>query len=475
MPFDRSLQIIRTVATLVVFSTGATGASANSDADLSERQKAEYDYAYTLGVQAVVYGWAPVMMDVARVLQTSVEAPTNNGQAPLNELGPITRLWDYRDQSYATPNNDTLYIQGWADLEEEPLVLYVPKIADRYWIQQILDMYTESVVDLTGATVGDGDEYFVLAKRGYEGPIPADLSVYYSNTRYIWLAGRLGVSTPEDQDAAREVQKLFRLMPLSAYPDGGEQPEPLVSNGAPTVSFPSGLDWFERLDDVLEANPLPENAAITDQFAFIGVGSDNTDINDLSDTRKSALEAAFKDGFGIVADTAKFTGTPVNGWNWEYDAGRYGNDFLLRSAVNMNSVGLNSPERAMYPKRFVDDQGQQLNGNNAYEITFPADMPVRGHVGGFWSMTMYDDTDRFMVENEIDRYKIGTTTEGLQRNDDGSLTVFISKDRPNDTKRMANWLPAPDGNFMLQIRLYEPLDSVVRGDFELPQLNRVVP
>ena len=90
-------------------------------------------------------------------------------------------------------------------------------------------------------------------------------------------------------------------------------------------------------------------------------------------------------------------------------------------------------------------------------------------------MTMYDDIDRFMVENEINRYKIGTTTEGLQRNDDGSLTVFISKDKPGDAKRLSNWLPAPDGNFMLQIRLYEPLDSVVSGDFDLPQLNRVEP
>ena len=61
---------------------------------LNEREKAEYDYAYSLGVQAAVYGWAPVMMDVARVLQTSVDGPTDNGQAPINELGPITRLWD---------------------------------------------------------------------------------------------------------------------------------------------------------------------------------------------------------------------------------------------------------------------------------------------------------------------------------------------------------------------------------------------
>lgn len=264
-------------------------------------------------------------------------------------------------------------------------------------------------------------------------------------------------------------------MPLSQYPNGGVQPEPLGANGAPTVSFPSGLEWFARLDDVLDANPLPEDAPMVDQFAFIGVMADGVDVDGLSDIRKAALEAAFADGFGIVSDTAKFTGTPVNGWNWEYDAGRYGNDFLLRSAVNMNSVGLNSPERAMCPKRFVDDQGAQLNGTNAYEITFPAEMPVKEDVGGFWSMTRYDDVDRFMVDNEINRYKIGSTTDGLQRNDDGSLTVYIASEKPDDAKRLANWLPAPKGNFMLQIRLYEPQEAVVTGDFALPQLKRITP
>ena len=450
-------------------STPTTQSSATPTPN--EREKAEYDYAYSIGVQAAVYGWAPVMMDVARVLQTSVDAPTDNGQAPINELGPITRLWDHRDRSYATPNNDTLYLQGWADLEAQPMVLYVPEISDRYWIQQILDMYTESVVDLTTATVGNDGGYFVLAKEGFDGEVPDDLPVYYSATRYIWLAGRLGVTSSADQSAAREVQRQFRLMPLDQYPDGGVQPEPLSASGAPEVVFPEGLDWFSRLDEVIRANPLPGDANLTAQFEFIGVGTDS--IESLSDVRKSALVEAFRDAFNIVFDAAKFSDTPVNGWNWEFNAGAYGADYLQRAAINMNSVGLNSPERAMYPKRYVDDQGELLNGRNHYEITMPEDMRVREDDGGFWSITMYDDVDRFMVENPINRYKIGSTTEDLVLNDDGTLTIHISHAEPDDPGARANWMPAPDGQFMLQVRLYEPEDSVVKGEFELPQLYRL--
>lgn len=100
--------------------------------------------------------------------------------------------------------------------------------------------------------------------------------------------------------------------------------------------------------------------------------------------------------------------------------------------------------------------GELLDGKNSYEITFPADMPVNYDLGGFWSLTMYDALDRFMVENEIDRYKIASNTDNLIYNKDGSLTVYISFERPVDPEKLSNWLPAPDDKFMLQVRMYEP-------------------
>ncbi|GAL15938.1 phosphatidylserine decarboxylase [Vibrio astriarenae] len=265
---------------------------ASEPAQYTGRDKAAYDLAYSTGVQAVVYGWTPVMMDVALKLQTSVSQPMSNGQAPINEFGPITRLWDYRDRSYTTPNNDTIYLQLWGDLEEQPYVLTVPPIRDRYWIAQIIDMYTESVVDLGNATVGEVGGDFVLAKRGYEGELPEGLPVFYSDTRYIWIAGRLGASSSQDEKQALELQSMFRFTPLSKYPETLAQPVPKLATNAPTVQFPQGLAWFEKLNDVLEANPLPEDAALVDTFKYIGIGSEG--VKSLDDVRKEALKKAFK-------------------------------------------------------------------------------------------------------------------------------------------------------------------------------------
>lgn len=85
---------------------------------------------------------------------------------------------------------------------------------------------------------------------------------------------------------------------------------------------------------------------------------------------------------------------------------------------------------------------------------------------------MYDAQDRFMVENEINRYKVGSLSDHLVYNDDGSLTVYISSEKPTDSKRLANWLPAPKDGFMLQIRMYEPKPEVYQASSNYQKCTR---
>ena len=76
----------------------------------------------------------------------------------------------------------------------------------------------------------------------------------------------------------------------------------------------------------------------------------------------------------------------------------------------------------------------------------------------------------FFVENDFGRYSIGSTTDGLKDNADGSLTVYIQKDKPADT---SNWLPAPASNFNLTMRFYGPQTRVLDGSYRLPAVKRV--
>jgi hypothetical protein len=56
---------------------------------------------------------------------------------------------------------------------------------------------------------------------------------------------------------------------------------------------------------------------------------------------------------------------------------------------------------------------------------------------------------------------------------DGSLDVFIQHASPSDAKQQANWLPAPEAGFYLNLRLYVPDDSLQKGTWK-PPVVRVV-
>jgi hypothetical protein len=64
---------------------------------------------------------------------------------------------------------------------------------------------------------------------------------------------------------------------------------------------------------------------------------------------------------------------------------------------------------------------------------------------------MYDD-EAYLVPNELDRYAVGDGTS-FDYAPDESLTIYMQHENPGPDKE-ANWLPAPEGEFRLALRLY---------------------
>lgn len=79
---------------------------------------------------------------------------------------------------------------------------------------------------------------------------------------------------------------------------------------------------------------------------------------------------------------------------------------------------------------------------------------------------MYNSQSQ-LIANPIDRYSIGDRSDFLDYNDDGSLTLYIQSESPGASFE-SNWLPAPDGQFRLTMRLYGPDESVRDGSYVLP-------
>jgi hypothetical protein len=121
---------------------------------------------------------------------------------------------------------------------------------------------------------------------------------------------------------------------------------------------------------------------------------------------------------------------------------------------------------AVYPMALVDETGCPLDGVHRYVIHFAKGQTPP--VDAFWSVTMFN-MKRGLVENPIHRYAIGSRTEGLGYNRDGSLGLFIQTNAPGD--HASNWLPAPAGPFLLTMRLYLPKPAILNGTYKIPPVS----
>jgi hypothetical protein len=94
--------------------------------------------------------------------------------------------------------------------------------------------------------------------------------------------------------------------------------------------------------------------------------------------------------------------------------------------------------------------------------------PVRG----FWSLTMYNG-QYFFVANPLNRYTLSARNP-LKAGPDGTIELLIQATSPGPHKE-ANWLPAPDGPFVLMLRLYWPKErppSILDGTWKPPLVEK---
>ena len=195
-----------------------------------------------------------------------------------------------------------------------------------------------------------------------------------------------------------------------------------------------------------------------------------------ADAARQQIETALKQG-GLAP--------VVNGWTLTYHMFDYNLDhlgpgtiddpawkipdrtasYLARALAARGGLWGNHGYEAAYPMTYTDADGDQLDGHQRYAITFAQDPPV----DAFWSITMYDLPDFYLVANPIGRYSIGDRTPGLRRDDDGSLTIVIQHDQPADT---STWLPAPAAPFRPIMRLYQPRAAILDGTYEIPPIAK---
>jgi hypothetical protein len=262
-------------------------------------------------------------------------------------------------------------------------------------------------------------------------------------------------------------------MPLSAFLREGlaYKPAPPAPPAAFASQAPAELRFLDEMSHAMQRR-LPVSAdradPIVSSLRQVGLSvARGFAWQGLDEATRRGLARAAQAGERIVDARWQATGEVVNGWRYTMAGGPAGDDFALRVALAKNQLGEQLTEEVLHPNTRVDAEGQALNGANRYELHFAkGETPP---VTTFWNLAMCD-ADNLFVANEFGRFSIGSTTDGLKPNPDGSLTLLIQQARPADT---ANWLPAPAGDFNLTMRLYGPLTPVLDGSYRLPAVRRV--
>jgi hypothetical protein len=460
------------VCSLLVLLLMVPFATAISTQD-GDYQALEND-SYTIGVQAYIYGLAPVMMQ--RTENLFVTTP-GMGHAPVNQMGYYTHLVNASFTDVVTPNADTLYNTAFLELGKEPIVLHVPDTNGRYYVQQMLDAYTNTFNSVGKRTTGTGEDNFAIVGPGWNGSLPTGIQMIKSPTNTVWIIGRILVKGESDLPNVLALQKQFTLTPLSQYgkPAVAAKNEKLAefkkSVASPTAQ--DNIQFFEDLRVALKNNPAPKGEiALMAVFDRIGLGKNETPYGtNLDPAITNGLARAIKDGEQIVKSTLKNSkGFYINGWTYNTNIGTYSYNYLIRAAITEGGLGANVPEEAIYAKTQTGTDGQPLSGANNYLMYFDkGNLPP---VNAFWSLSMYNATTFLFVPNSINRYSVSEQKNNFVYNPDGSLDIYIQHEGPSGKE--SNWLPAPSGDFYMVLRMYLPGPKILNGTYQIPQVQKVV-
>jgi DNA sulfur modification protein DndE len=432
-----------------------------------------HDYSYSLALQAAVWGIAPTTFYAWRYNDAV-------GPKPKAAPGEIWRMSDIstpklsEEAGYVTPNVNTVYGFGFMDLGPEPIILMLPNSHDRYYMVEVLDAYTNAFAYPAGADSGYNGGTFALIAPGWKGTLPAGIRRIDSPTRWVVLQPRVHIKNPQDLQGAKKVLDEITTQPLSKYLGTSapaavkyDYPPPQFVDPKLPVSanyYKDPLQFWEILSNVINENPPPQAQieALLPLFAPLGIELgkkwDRTKVHPV--VLEAMKEAAANIGMKTMVEIPP--GKIHNGWVWMWPScGNFRTDYFVRAQIVRWGLSANTLEEAVYIGALLDGDNKPLMGDKKYTVTLK---PPAFKEPAFWSTTMYDYNNNYTIENQINRYSLGSD-DPLKMNADGTVTLYFQNTSPGPDKE-SNWLPTPEsGRWYMNLRAYAPEQETIQSAF----------
>lgn len=369
--------------------------------------------------------------------------------AAFNEFSHTAQLATPETTFIPAPNNDTTYSRAWLDLRNGPVIIETPDTKGRYYTIQLLDMFTETVDNLGKRLYGTQKHRFMILQRDHKVQIPSDVIPVFVDSYYALAFLRILIGSENQLEEVKQLQKAFQI-------DGKVNDDMIY----PVYTSEDERTFFQAMQELLVI--LAPSYMVQHEQEIV------REVLDFSD---EVLQQGVVEAKRSIEEGGMQFGEAVHNWRVAIDhMGRYGKHHHQRAVVWHKGALANVPEESLYPSTFQDEMGELLEGSHVYTLTFSkGNLPP---VSQFWSITMYQFENGFLVDNPIHRYSIGDRTKDLVYAADGSLTIYIQASQPETDAKLANWLPSPQGKFYISMRLYGPDQDILNGEWKPPYVKR---
>ena len=418
-------------------------------------------------------------LDFQRAVQAYLLALPPVSQASnrnaIRALGPVNatvpmfeQLIDSRS-IFLTANDNTVYSWSWIDLSKGPLVVEVPPKV----LGMINDMWFHYVVDLgiAGADKGAGGKYLFLPP-GYTGDVPAGYNVVRPRTYNLWMMWRSFLVDGDPKPGIDLIKAHTKIYPLSA----AGQPAPALtyvnlSQKPFNTVAPGDYAFWQLLDQVVQAEPTDSLDPVTlGLFASIGIQKGKafapdarmqkilTEAAAVGDATVRTISYYGRDRAAYYYPTGNWQLPFVGGYKLETAPGVSNLDGAARfffmatgvtPAMEAKMVGAGS-QYAWTPR---DADGNAFDGGKTYRLHLPPNVPVKD----FWSVILYSNQTRSMIQTDQRFPSVSSLTKGLLVNADGSVDVWFGPKAPQGKEK--NWVQTmPGKGWNTILRLYGPLE-----------------
>lgn len=418
------------------------------------------------------------MYNVVNNAAMNEKNPQNTGG--WNRKFVATTLADHTMKMIARPNNDTLYLPVAMDLRDDAVVIKFPAFDSRYVVLETsaYDHYVEIPLSTM-----DGDFkkpttmlFYTERTKGYGGESVKgiDKTLKMSGDfAAAFLRVMPHANEPDRMKRNIAAMKSLEVMPLAEFLGKPKKP---VSH----VDFPGyGNDQMVFNNNFLEVMQFVVNHTTfssdneMDQQVLAALKPLGIEPGKTYDRSKTANV----DGSRIAKTAGSIAQKSLKIWNTPEGNPYTDQMFLPKDKMTLEAMIIQSAvgpiglpaHQAQYPGISTTD-GKPMNAQHDYVIRMSKDElpPAKA----FWSVTLYDSKNGFLIPNDSKKYSIGENA-GMKLDKDGGIEIHIAAEQPEGVSE-ENWLPINRKDEALDVimRIYAP-DLEKMKSYKVPQAERV--